>query len=268
MDTIREFLHSHDRKIAHIVYPLMKVERDEHGSITDLHPPGEQSRTESMVYAEVSRVEDPEMLDNLRDETRRRLDDVVKATDDFGLMVDKIGDVVSELSFRMRDLRASRAEFREIQAFLRWLRDGGFVFLGYRYYTFAPTKRGGEPAVMVEPGSGLGILQNEGASTFARPVPMSDLPAGMRERAAVGPAPDHQQDQRRIHRSPPRADGLRRRQEAARRRIGGRRAPLPGALHLAGILGARAGHSPFCAGSWTPSSNVRGSPRDRTTTRR
>ena len=187
VDTIREFLHSHDRKIAHIVYPLMKVERDEDGSITDLHPPGEQSRTESMVYAEVSRVEDPEMLDNLRDETRRRLDDVVKATDDFGLMVDKIGDVVSELSFRMRDLRASRAEFREIQAFLRWLRDGGFVFLGYRYYTFAPTERGGEPAVMVEPGSGLGILQNEGASTFARPVPMSDLPAGMRERALSGP---------------------------------------------------------------------------------
>ena len=187
VDTIREFLHSHDRRIAHIVYPLMTVERDREGRITDLLPPGKRKRTESMVYAEISRVEDPEMLDSLRDETRRRLEDVVKATDDFGLMVDKIGDVVSELNFRMRDLRERRSEFREIQAFLRWLRDGGFVFLGYRCYEFKPDEPGGELSVMVEPGSGLGVLQDEGTSTFARPVPVSQLPPGMAERALSGP---------------------------------------------------------------------------------
>ncbi len=187
VDTIREFLHSHDRGIAHIVYPLMTVERDEDGRITDLHAPGERRRTESMVYAEISRAEDPDMLESLRKETKRRLEDVVKATDDFGLMVDKIGDVVSELNFRMRELRARRAEFREIQAFLRWLRDGGFVFLGYRCYTFAPAEPGGELYVTLEPGSGLGILQDEGKSSFARPVPVSELPPGMRERALSGP---------------------------------------------------------------------------------
>ncbi len=187
VDTIREFLHSHDRRIAHIVYPLMTVERDADGRITDLLPPGKRTRTESMVYAEISRVEDPEVLTSLRDETRRRLEDVVKATDDFGLMVDKIGDVVSELNFRMRDLRERRTEFREIQAFLRWLRDGGFVFLGYRCYEFEPDEPGGELSVMVEPGSGLGVLQDEGTSTFARPVPVSQLPPGMAERALSGP---------------------------------------------------------------------------------
>ncbi|MYB05380.1 MAG: NAD-glutamate dehydrogenase [Gemmatimonadetes bacterium] len=187
VDTIREYLHSHDRRIAHIVYPLITVERDGDGRITDLHPPGERGRTESMVYAEISRVEDPEMLESLRDETKRRLEDVVKATDDFGLMVDKIGDVVSELNFRMRDFRERRAEFREIQAFLRWLRDGGFVFLGYRCYDFTSAEPGGELSVMVEPGSGLGVLQDEGASTFARPVPVSQLPPGMAERALSGP---------------------------------------------------------------------------------
>ena len=187
VDTIREFLHSHERGIAHLVYPLMTVERDEDGRITDLLPPGERDRTESMVYAEVARVEDPEVLDAIREDTARHLEDVVKATDDFGLMVDKIGDVVSELSFRMRDLRARMGEFREIQAFLRWLRDGGFVFLGYRSYTFLPQGGDGEPAVAVEPGSGLGILQDEEGSSYARPVPMSELPPEMRERALSGP---------------------------------------------------------------------------------
>ncbi len=187
VDTIREFLHSRDRKIAHIIYPLMRVDRDEDGWITDLHPPGERMRTESMVYAEISRVESPEERDALREETARRLEDVVKATDDFGLMVDKIGDVVSELGFRMRDFRERRDEFREIQAFLRWLRDGGFVFLGYRCYGFRPAEPGGEKCVMVEPGSGLGVLQEESESAFARPVPMSKLPRGMRDRALGGP---------------------------------------------------------------------------------
>ena len=187
VDSIREFLHSQDRRIAHLVYPLMTVERDEDGWITDLLPPGERTRTESMVYAEVTRVEDPEMLDSLREETERRLEDVVKATDDFGLMVDKIGDVVSELSFRMRDLREKRDEFREIQAFLRWLRDGGFVFLGYRSYDFAPHGAEGDLAVMVAPGSGLGILQEDEDSAYASPVPMSELPPEMQDRALSGP---------------------------------------------------------------------------------
>ena len=187
VDTIREFLSSEDLQIAHFVYPLMTVERDEDGSITDLLSPGERTRTESMVYAEVARVADPEVRESLQTETARRLKDVVKATDDFGLMVDKIGDVVSELGFRMRDVTHRRDEFREIQAFLRWLRDGGFVFLGYRSYTFQPVEPGGEDAVTVDPGSGLGILQDEERSNYARPVFISEMADEMRERAISGP---------------------------------------------------------------------------------
>ena len=100
VDTIREYLSSRDHQIAHFVYPLMTVERDDDGHITDLLPPGERTQTESMVYAEVARVADPAVRESLRAETARRLGDVVKATDDFGLMIDKIGDVVSELGFR------------------------------------------------------------------------------------------------------------------------------------------------------------------------
>ena len=187
IDTIREFLHAGDHRIHHLVYPLMAVTRDEEGRIVDLAPPGEHDRTESLVYAEISRVTEAERLDSLRDQIALRLRDVVRATDDFGLMVDKIGDVVSELNFRMRELRDRREDFREIQAFLRWLRDGGFVFLGYRCYGFVPADEEDELAVRVEPGSGLGVLQDEEQSAFAHPVPLSELPPGMAERALSGP---------------------------------------------------------------------------------
>ncbi|MDE2974187.1 MAG: NAD-glutamate dehydrogenase [Gemmatimonadota bacterium] len=187
VDTIREFLSSQDLQIMHFAYPLMTVERDDEGRIADLLAPGERTRTESMVYAEVAQVADPAVRESLRAETARRLEDVVKATDDFGLMVDKIGDVVSELGFRLRDVPGRREEFREIQAFLRWLRDGGFVFLGYRSYTFRPLEPGGEEAVTLDPGSGLGVLQEEESSAYAQPVPVSQLSGGMRERALSGP---------------------------------------------------------------------------------
>ena len=187
VDTIREYLTSQDLQIAHFVYPLMTVERDGEGWITDLLPSGERAQTESMVYAEVAQVADPEARESLRAGTERRLVDVVKATDDFGLMVDKIADVVSELGFRLRDVPGRRDEFREIQAFLRWLRDGGFVFLGYRSYTFRTLEPDGEEAVTIDPGSGLGVLQDEKSSTFSNPVFLSQLTDEMRERALAGP---------------------------------------------------------------------------------
>ncbi len=267
VDTIREFLHSAERRIAHIVYPLMMVDRDGDGTIVDLHEPGERHRTESMVYAEISRVEDQEVLDSLRDETRRRLEDVVRATDDFGLMVDKIGDVVSELSFRMRDLRGSRSEFREIQAFLRWLRDGGFVFLGYRYYTFEPVEPGGEPCVMVEPGSGLGILQNEEGSTFGRPVPVSQLSSGMRERAFSGPILiiSKTNAESTVHRRA-RMDYIGVKRVRADGSVGGEHRFL--GLFTSQAYSEPAQDIPSCARSSRRSSIARGSRRDRTTTRR
>jgi len=190
VDTIREYLSSQELRIRHFVYPLMEVERDAEGRVLDVHPSRRGGRSESIVYAEVGRVTDPETLEAARRELVRRLGDVVKATDDFEFMVDKINDVVAELRFRMREVRDRRDEFREIQAFLRWLRDDGFVFLGYRGYTMdeMETEDGKtELAVAVEPGSGLGILQNEESSTFARPVPLRRLPQEMQERALRGP---------------------------------------------------------------------------------
>ena len=187
VDTIREFISSRDLQIRTLVYPLMTVERDEDGAVAGFAPPGSGKVQESVVYAEVERVADAAQREELREGTVRRLGDVVRATDDFGLMVDKIADVVSELGFQIRNVPDRRDEFREIQAFLRWLRDGGFVFLGYREYTVGEIDAEGGSAVMVEPGSGLGILQDESRSAFAKPVPLSELPEGMYELATSGP---------------------------------------------------------------------------------
>ena len=71
-------------------------------------------------------------------------------------------------------------EVDETVAFLEWLRDGHFILLGARAYAIAEGPGG--PTVHVQPGSGLGILRDDGTSRFAEPTPVAELPEFLRER--------------------------------------------------------------------------------------
>ena len=185
VDTLREFLHTQDLAIEHLIYPVMQVERSEEGEVTAVRPSRAGGPKESLVYCEVARVADPEFQEYLGDEARGRLQDVVRATDDFQPMIRAVNGVIAELAQRMDGLEEIRGELAEIQAFLRWLRDGGFVFLGYRVYDLVDVEGG--KAIVVEPGSGLGVLRNEANSAYAVPVLVSDLKPGLRELVERGP---------------------------------------------------------------------------------
>ena len=89
VDTIREFLHSQQLLISQIVYPLFEIDRDEHGHMTAVRPPGDGASKESLVHCEVARVDDPERLDYIQRELSSRLQDVVRVTDDFGPMIER-----------------------------------------------------------------------------------------------------------------------------------------------------------------------------------
>ncbi len=186
VDTIREYLHARSMSIEHYVYPVLHVERDPEGSVVDVRASHEGEGRESLVHCEVSRITDPGELDRIRTEVARRLQDVVRATTDFDPMVDALNDTVAALEERAQRIPERRKELREIQAFLRWLRDGAFVFLGYRGYDLVETPDG-ERSIVVEPGSGLGILRNEAESAYAEPSPLSGLPRELRELVEGGP---------------------------------------------------------------------------------
>jgi len=186
VDTMREFLHSRGLAIEHMVYPLLDVERDGEGRILTVRPPSDAGAKESLVHCEIEQVTDAKTLDFLEAELQRRLQDVVRATDDFQPMLGAVDGVVADLARRAGADDERRDELAEVQEFLRWLRDGGFVFLGYRAYDLV-VNEAGERCVVVEPGSGLGVLRNEGDSRFAEPVPLAQLPTGIRTIAERGP---------------------------------------------------------------------------------
>ena len=84
---------------------------------------------ESLVYCEVAQITDAADRAHIREEVARRLQDVLRATGDFHAMLETADRVVTGLAERAGALPERRAEFTEVQDFLRWLRDGAFVFL-------------------------------------------------------------------------------------------------------------------------------------------
>ncbi len=185
VDSLREFLHSQHLSIEHLIYPVLQVERGESGEVLAVKLSGEDQNRESLVHCEITRIADSEVQDSLREEINERLQDVIRSTDDFHPMVDAVKSTVVELSERVSQVPQLRDELDEIQAFLRWLIDGAFVFLGYREYDFIDVRN--EKAIVVHPGSGLGVLRNEAMSGFAAPVRVSDLKPAIRDLVLGGP---------------------------------------------------------------------------------
>src|SRR5208282_784690 len=80
-----------------------------------------------------------------------RMREVLAVTEDFEKMTARALHICDEVA-RVRELV-------EVRDFLRWLTNGGFLFLGYQHY--AVNRVDGGRRLALEPGSGLGVLRDE-----------------------------------------------------------------------------------------------------------
>lgn len=185
VDTIREYLHSQDLPIEHNIYPVLQVERTPEGGIASLNPSSMGGARESLVHCEVARVADEATMRSIEEGLETRLRDVKRSTDDFHSMIGALDSTLRELGDRTDALPNRTAELEEVRSFLEWLKSEAFVFLGYRGYDLV--ERDGVTYVQVTPGSGLGILRDEGDSAYAAPVALDEMAEGMRELVLDGP---------------------------------------------------------------------------------
>jgi glutamate dehydrogenase len=182
VDSIREYLRGRRTPVQRLLHPVLHVERDEDGEIVALGPARDGVPCEALVHCEIAHVVDPAAHREITERLQSVLRDVVAATDDFDAMVQQVDAAVAALAAARPRNTAHAAEVGEVQDFLRWLRDS-FVFLGYRGYDLVDTPAG--RAIVLESGSGLGILRNEKRSGFSAPVPLDTLAPELRERVAT-----------------------------------------------------------------------------------
>ena len=178
VDSVTGALHTSDLKIMRLLHPIVGLERDDAGRIVRVLHPREATMRESVMHFELDRRLDDAQLDELASSVRSVLGDVRRAVLDFPAMADRGRRMVQLASAGAA--RYADDEVDETVAFLEWLLQDHFIFLGFREYRIE------EDTLGVVPGSGLGILADEASSAYARPRPLADLPDEVRERALEG----------------------------------------------------------------------------------
>lgn len=157
----------------------VKVCRDKKNCVEDVlsyHSTHVKACTiEAPIYMEIDRQTDPKALADIQSNIARVLKDTRAAVEDWKLMKDRVSEAMAELD--PARMKQDKTELDETKAFLKWLLQDHFTFLGFREYECVG--KGKDMALRLIPGSGLGVLRDHTHSKMLRQY--SELPRKARE---------------------------------------------------------------------------------------
>ena len=165
VDSVSMALNRQGLLIHLTIHPVVPVRRDAQGAIQAVlgaaTGDGGEATFESFMHLEVDRQSDLERLEAIRAELEGALGDVRAAVEDWRAMLGKIDEALRDLEAGARAVDPEDLE--EARAFLAWIADHHFTFLGYGCYDLVRDK-GGDQLRRVE-GSALGLLRRQEAAT-------------------------------------------------------------------------------------------------------
>ncbi len=176
VDTVTMEVNRHGLTLHLIIHPLVELKRDAQGQLVQIGGAG--ALRESFIHVEVDRVADAAQLEALTADLARVLGDVRSAVADWQKMQERVLGTVAQLERQAPPIAAE--ELAEDFAFLRWLADGHFTFLGHRSHDLV--SEGGNDTLKAVPDSGLGILRESSKDPAAA---FAALPAKVRAQARL-----------------------------------------------------------------------------------
>jgi glutamate dehydrogenase len=182
VDSVKAELKRKNVELLYLLHPILSVQRDSEGKLEKFSDDGQREAFE-MYFVE---KQPNETLKALKTALKDVLEDVVLSTRDYQVMRDKAEDIAQYLqNLSERNTTSEHSEeLREYAAFMKWLQDDNYVFLGYREYDIL--EKNNVPHLQVNAASGLGILTKMSESAYQESVPVSDIPEGLRERVTGG----------------------------------------------------------------------------------
>lgn len=171
VDSISNELEAFGLHASRVLHPVLGIRRDERGRLIDIGPARTSDQRESVQHWVLDRRLFDADLPQLEHAVHRVLVDVKAAVRDFAAMVDAIPRMIELV--RRAEAHYSPKDLEESIAFLEWLREDNFVFLGYREYELTEGPEG--RLIQSVEGSGLGILAESEASKVAEPTPLTSL---------------------------------------------------------------------------------------------
>ena len=158
-----------------IAHPIVEMPRDGSARVAASATGG--LARESLMHIEVDRLAEPERRNALAADIVRVLGDVRTVVTDWSAMRERMLAIDAELG--SAPLPHAPEEIGETRAFLQWLADNHFTFVGYRCHDAVDVADGLGLAIV--PGSGLGLLRPQPGETLS--ASFMQLPPRLRAKA-------------------------------------------------------------------------------------
>ncbi len=182
VDSVTMELARQQREIHLVIHPQFDVVRDITGVLQSVHPIKDETKAaadeavrESWMHIEISRLGADEDPHEIEESLQRVLREVRESVEDWDKMRSQALEIVDRLTDDPPPLDDD--EIDRGRAFLKWLADDHFAFLGYREYHLE--REGDDEILRAVPGTGLGILRadQDQSKAFAK------LPAAAKAKA-------------------------------------------------------------------------------------
>ncbi|MGE0119374.1 MAG: NAD-glutamate dehydrogenase [Dongiaceae bacterium] len=175
VDSLTAGLNQRDLMVYLVIHPIVRVRRDRAGN--RVAGAGGEEIAESHIQIRINEQTAPERLAEIKFLLEKVLGDVRAATSDWRPMRARADHIIKSLDSAPSSLPGE--EVAEARAFLQWLNDDHFTYLGYREYDFVGE---GEAAMIsIPPQTGLGILRDEQYSVFDGLRNFEQLPPDVRQ---------------------------------------------------------------------------------------
>ena len=156
VDSVRMALNRHGLTVHLILHGALTVDRNTDGVVQNIELTGPDSINEAIIYVEVDRRTDPALFEQLRKDLVSVFADVRVAVTDWPAMRGKVQDILAELEAHPPPMDPE--ELVENKAFLRWIEDHHFTFLGYRQSEMVKTDDSNTLRVL--PNTSLGVAKH------------------------------------------------------------------------------------------------------------
>ena len=156
VDSVRMVLNARGYTSHIVIHPVLGVRRDEDGRIEAMLPIEETGDTgagiEAAIHIETDRQTERDVLDAVAAEMHVVLGDVRAAVEDWGAMRARMRLAIEEVDALPPSVGGEERD--EAKAFLEWIEDNHFTFLGY--------SASGADGAAPEAEAGLGLLRGKG----------------------------------------------------------------------------------------------------------
>ena len=125
----------------------------------------------SLFHIEVDRLNTKEEMSELKEEILSVLQDTALVVQDWQPMVSRLTSVITQLEKERKNIPIEDDRYEETLAFLRWLGDHNFTFMGYKEFDLIEAD--GESILEPTKDQGLGLFSD---TTHIRSIKLSEFP--------------------------------------------------------------------------------------------